>query len=119
MANTIIKQLKVNDELSYPLAFTLNVMETLQDEYGSFEKWGELVEGKGKNKEPNIKALIFGLTEMINEGLDIEADEKGKEFKPLSTKKVGRILTEIGLETATTQITELVVDSTKSDEKNA
>lgn len=119
MAKTFIKTLKVNDTVSYPLAFTLNVMEILQDEYGSFEKWGDLVEGKGKGKEPSIKALIFGLREMINEGLDIEADEKGTEFKPLSAKKVGRLLTEIGLEKATEQITEIVVESTKSDEKNA
>lgn len=119
MAKTYIKTLKVNDTVSYPLAFTLNVMETLQEEYGSFEKWGNLVEGKGKGKEANIKALIFGLTEMINEGLDIEADEKGTEYKPLSNKKVGRLLTEIGLEKVTEQITDIVVESTKSDEKNA
>lgn len=103
----------------YPMAFNLNVMEVIQEEYGTVDKWGDLVEGKGKNKEPNIKALVFGLTAMINEGLDIEADEKGKEFKPLSHKQVARLLTKIGLDEATKQLTEVVTESTKNDEKNA
>ena len=119
MAKNIIKELKVNDKVSYPLAFTLNVMETLQEKYGTFQNWADAVEGKGKGKEPSIKAIKYGLTEIINEGLDIEADEKGTEYKPLSEKKVGRILSEIGLENATAQLTEIVVESTKSDEKNA
>ena len=115
----VIKQLKVNDEVTYPLAYTLNVMQIIQEEYGTINKWGELVEGKGKGKESDIKALIFGITEMINEGLDMEADKNGTEFKPITTKKVGRILTEMGLDNATAQMTEVVVESTKSDEKNA
>ena len=103
----------------YPMAFNLNVMEVIQEEYDTVDKWGDLVEGKGKNKEPNIKALVFGLTAMINEGLDIEADEKGKDFKPLTHKQVARLLTKIGLAEATEQLTEVVTESTKSDEKNA
>ena len=103
----------------YPMAFKLNVMEVIQEEYDTVDKWGDLVEGKGKNKEPNIKALVFGLTAMINEGLDIEADEKGKDFKPLSHKQVARLLTKVGLDEATKQLTNVVTESTKNDEKNA
>lgn len=117
MAN-IVKKLKVNDNVSYPIAFTLNVMEELQEAYGSFEKWGDLVEGKGKGKETNIKALKFGLACMINEGLDIEAETNGETFKPITEKKVGRLLTEIGLENATKELIDIVVESSQSDEKN-
>ena len=101
----------------YPMEFNLNVMEVIQDEYGTVDKWGELTEGE--NGEPNIKALVFGLTAMINEGLEIEAEDKGKDFKPLTHKQVARLLTKVGLEEATKQLTTVVTDSTKSDEKNA
>ena len=40
----------------YPLMFTLNVMEKIQEEYGSIEKWSNLVKKEG---EPDIKALKF------------------------------------------------------------
>lgn len=101
----------------YPMEFNLNVMEVIQDEYGTVDKWGELTEGE--NGEPNIKALVFGLTAMINEGLEIEAEDKEKDFKPLTHKQVARLLTKVGLEEATKQLTTVVTDSTKSDEKNA
>ena len=67
---------------------------------------------------PNAKAVIFGLTAMINEGLDIENEENGTEIKPLTTKQVGRIITEVGLTEALKSLNKTVIDSTKSDEKN-
>nr|DAX39501.1 MAG TPA: tail tube protein [Caudoviricetes sp.] len=112
-----IKKVLEIEGKKYPMAFTLNVMESIQDEYGTIDKWGDLTEGK--DGEPNIKALVFGLTEMINEGLDIEAEEKGKDYKPLTHKQVARLLTKVGLAEATKQLNEVVVESTKSDEKNA
>jgi hypothetical protein len=49
----------------YKLVFNLNVMEKIQDEYKTLDKWGELTDGsKG---EVNIKALVFGITEMVAE----------------------------------------------------
>ena len=57
------------DSEKFPLAFTLNVMEALQDEYGTLSEWSELIRNQ---KEPNIKALKFFITEAINEGIDIE-----------------------------------------------
>ena len=56
------------------LVFNLNVMESIQAKYGSVQKWGKLTDNK--NGEPNAKALIFGFTEMINEAIEIENDEK-------------------------------------------
>lgn len=112
----------INGEIQYKdktfkLVFNLNVMEKIQEEYGSIEKWGELTDGK--NKEVNVKAVIFGFTEMINEGIEIQNDEKGTDDKLLTTKQVGRMITEIGIMSATKELNKTVVESTKSEEKNA
>ena len=107
----------------YKLVFNLNVMESIQEEYGSIDKWGELTDGKldknGKVKtEPNAKAVIFGFTEMINEGIDIDNDENGTDIKPFTIKQVGRMITEIGFKEATAEMNQAVIDSTKTEEKN-
>ena len=102
----------------YSLVFNLNVMETIQEEYGTIEEWGNLTDGS-KNGEPDAKAVIFGFTAMLNEGIDIENEEKGTDIKPLTLKQVGRLITEIGLSEATAKLNETVIESTKSDEKNA
>lgn len=97
----------------YELVFNLNVMEEIQEEYKTIEKWGELTDGaKG---EPNAKAIIFGLTAMINEGIDISNDEKGTDIKPLTLKQVGRLLSEVGLAEATQKLNNTVITSTESD----
>ena len=98
----------------YKLVFNLNVMERIQEEYGSIEEWGNMTSGG----EPNAKAVIFGFTEMLNEGIDIENEENGTDIKPLTLKQVGRMITEIGFENATEKLSETVVESTKSGEKN-
>lgn len=102
---------------TYKLAFDLNVMEAIQDEYGSIEAWGKLTEPE--DGEPNVKALVFGVTEMINEGIDISNDEDGTDEKPLTHRKVARILTEVGLESVTEKMQKSVIDSTADDSKNA
>ena len=102
----------------YHLAFTLNVMQAIQEEYGSVEAWGELTDGSGNNGEPNAKAVIYGFTEMLNEGIDIDNEENGTDDKPLTLKQVGRMITEIGLATATKKLNDTVIESTKSEEKN-
>lgn len=101
----------------YKLVFNLNVMERIQDEYGTLDEWGKLTDGsKG---EPNAKAIIYGFREMINEGIDIENEETGADTKPLTLKQVGRMITDVGLADATKVLNSTVVDSTKNDEKNA
>lgn len=100
----------------YSLVFNLNVMEEIQEEYGTIEKWGSLTDGtKG---EVNAKALIFGLTAMINEGIDIENDFADEKRALLTTKQVGRLVTKMGLENTATQLNNAIVESTKSEEKN-
>lgn len=113
----------------YKMVFNLNVMQEIQEEYGSLREWGELTDGKpeeivnGKKKEivqgePNVKALIFGLTTMLNEGIEIDNDENGTNIPPLTKKQVGRMLTEVGIKQMTEDMNGLVIESTKSEEKN-
>lgn len=113
-----------NIEIEYngeklPLVFNLNVMERIQEEYESVDAWGKLTEAD----EPNARAIKFGFTEMINEGIDIynesnEGVEGFKPRKPLTLRQVGRIITEVGLTTAAAKLNNAVIESTKSDEKN-
>lgn len=102
---------------TYKTIFNLNVMEKIQDEYKTVDNWGALTDGK--SGEVNIKALIFGITEMINEAIDIDNDENGTNEPFLSHKQVGRIVTEIGFAKAAEKMNEVVIESVKSDEKNA
>lgn len=102
----------------YKLAFNLNVMQRIQEEYKSIDAWSKLTDGE--SGEVDIKALIFGLTEMFNEAIDIDNDENGTDEPFLTTKKVGRIVTEVGLGNATKALNETVIDATKDDSgKNA
>ena len=101
--------------ITYNLVFNLNVMEKIQEEYGTIDKWAELTDGA--NGEPNIKAVIFGFTEMVNEGIDI-ANENGADLKPMTKKQVGRMVTDIGLKEVTFAMNDTVIESTKN-EKNA
>lgn len=102
----------------YKLCFNLNVMEEIQEEYGSIDEWANLTDGSENKGEPNAKAVIFGLTSMINEGIEIENEENGTDIKPLSKKQVARIITEVGLTYALKKLNETVVESAGSDEKN-
>ena len=100
----------------YKLVFNLNVMEAIQDEYGTIDKWAKLTDGS--DGEPNAKAVIFGFREMLNEGIDMENEEAGTDIKPFSLKQVGRIITEVGLLNATRTLNDTVTESVKGDEKN-
>ena len=100
----------------YKLVFNLNVMESIQDEYGSVDKWAELTDGVAG--EPNAKAVIFGFREMINEAIDITNEENGTDEKFLTLKQVGRLITEVGLQEATKALNDTVIESTQSEEKN-
>lgn len=105
-------------EKEYNVVFNLNVMEAIQEEYGTLDKWTELT--SGVDREVNIKALKFGYTAMLNEALEIEAEENGTEYKPVTPAFVGRMLTDIGLDNMTKVLQDTVVESTKTDEgKNA
>ena len=101
----------------YKIVFNLNVMEEIQNKYGTIQKWGALTDrSKG---EVNAAALKFGITAMLNEGIDID-NETLDEKRPFFTEKqVGRMIYEIGVEEAVRRMNQTVIDSAGSTEKNA
>ncbi len=101
---------------TYTLVFNLNSMEAIQEEYKTLEAWGALTDGK--NGETNIKALVFGFTAMINEGIEIENEDNGTNKPLLSTKQVARMISEIGLNKVTGDMNDLVIESAGNDSKN-
>lgn len=130
----------------YKIVFNLNVMQIIQAEYGTFEKWGQLTDGyvydengekiqmldsqgigitekiKNENdeevevpvfetREVDIKALIFGIKEALNEAIDIENEENNTNKPLLNDKQVGRLITAMGIKKMTAKLTETVVNS--------
>lgn len=115
----MIKDYKFDLEIenkNYTLMFNLNVMQEIQEEYGTLEKWGELTDGK--SGEVNVKALIFGLTAMMNEAIEIKNEEEGTNECSLTKKQVGRLITKAGIEKSAKKLNDAIVESTKSDAKN-
>lgn len=102
----------------YRIVFNLNVMEAIQDEYGTLDNWGALTDGKAHEGETDIKALIFGLREMLNEAIEIDNEDNGTNDPLLTRKQVGRMLTDIGVGKLTEDMNKLVVDSTKNDNES-
>ena len=101
---------------TYKLVFNLNVMEIIQEEYESVERWGDITaEGEG-----NAKAIKFGFAAMINEGIDIDNEDNGTNIPHFTLPQVGRMLSEVGLDNVTNLLKATVVASTQSadDEKN-
>ena len=106
------------DGKEYPAIFNLNVIEQIQEEYGTVQKWGALTDVK--DGEPNAKAIIFGFTAMINEAIDIENDERAEKQPLLTIKQVGRIISRAGLENSAKTLNNAVIEATKEDSpKNA
>lgn len=103
------------DSEKFPLAFTLNVMESIQNEYGTLSEWSELIRNK---KEPNIKALKFFITEAINEGIEIENEKSSEKRVSITSSKAGRIITEIGLKKVANTITKMIAESMPHNEKS-
>lgn len=101
-------------EKQYPLVFNLNVMEEIQEHYGSMNEWAELVEG---DNEPKIKDLKFGIMAMINEAIDIENEEKEEKTPFFTSKQIGRVITEVGFIEFIKMIKELTIQSTKVDDE--
>ena len=112
----IEKKISYNGK-EYHIVFNLNVMEALQEEYGTVQKWGELTEG-GENKEPNAKAVIFGIAQMINEGIDIENEKSDEKRAPITSAKAGRIITEIGFQKVAKTINKMVSEGVKTKENS-
>lgn len=85
----------------YPIKFDYLVLKEVQKEFGTivdFEKsligLTETTDEQGNKAivktEPSIEVISFVLPIMINEGLEIEADEKNKEFVYIEEKEILR-----------------------------
>ncbi len=105
-----------NEGKTYELIFNLNVMQEIQEEYGTLAKWGELTDGK--SGETNIKALVFGLTRMVNEATEIRNEETGSCDAILTEKQVGRLITKVGIQQSTEKLNQAIVEGTKNEAKN-
>lgn len=114
--NDNIKYLETKTE-KFPYVYTLNIMEALQNEYGSLNKWANLIEPKD-GSEPNIKAVLFFFKESINEGIDIDNENSEIKRPFISEKKAGRIISEIGINKANELIKNIVIQATKDNGDN-
>ena len=66
--------------------------------------------------KPALKAIIFGFREMLNEGIDITNEQNGTD-ESLLLKQVGRILTQLGLETVSEKLGEAITKANKDESK--
>ena len=108
-------KLEVGDK-TYPIVFNLNILELIQEEYGTIDDWQDLL--TGADGIPNIKCLKWSFTQFINEGLDIE-NEIAENKRPFVTEKqVGRLLGQIGWDKATSSLFGLVSNSTPDSEQD-
>ena len=111
MKNTVV-YIETADK-KYPLAFNLNVMEEIQEHYGSLDEWGKVTQGDG---EPKVKDLKYGVLAMLNEGIDMENETNGTNEPLLTDKKVGRIMTEVGVQNIVKAIQDITVSSVKTED---
>ena len=100
-------------EKEYSAIFNLNVMEAIQEEYGTIQKWAELTDAK--SGEVNAKALTFGMTAMINEAIDIENEENNTQKPFLTLKQVGRIITKAGIQESAKKLNKAITESVKDE----
>lgn len=105
------------EKKKYPLAFNLNVMEEIQEAYGSFEEWGRITHGTGEAK---VKDLKVGILAMINEAIDMQNEENNTNEPMVNARQLGRIMTEVGIQKIVEKIQEITIASTKGEdnEKN-
>ncbi len=106
--------------VTYPLAFNINIIEIMQDKYGSLTAFSKALSPEptkdGKPVEPRMSDIKFIYTECINEGIDIENEGKAEKKPFVTEKQVGRIIGSI-VDTAGT-IKRLVVDSHNTGSEN-
>lgn len=101
-------------EKRYPIAFTLNVMESVQEKYGSMEEWGNVLEPE--NGEPQIRDIIWTFKEFLNEGIDIENEDNNEDRPFLTHKQVGRLVSNFDMKSLGEMIRNITVESVKSGE---
>ena len=86
--------------VEYPLKCDLLVLERIQDEFGTIGKFEDEIlnwkitkdgeEEKRERKIPSAHAVNFALPIMINEGIEIENEEKEEKRKTVNEKEILR-----------------------------
>lgn len=102
-------------ERKYPICFNMNAMEEIQEEYGSISNWISVIDSLGE--EPKVKELKAGLMIMINEAIDMENEKKEEKDPFVTSKQVGRIMSEIGIDELNKIIEDVATEATKVDEE--
>jgi hypothetical protein len=101
-----LKRIQIGEH-TYPIKMDLNVLEQIQERYDSINRFemellglglvkdenGRQVigeEGKPKyyQKDPSIKAIRTAITPMINEGLEIEAQEQNRSWESVTAAEI-------------------------------
>lgn len=102
----------------YPVIFSFNVLEEIQDKYDSFDNWSHVIEGEEyinngwEKKEPKIKDIKYFIKIAINEGIDLENEKTNGNRKFLTDKQVGRLISEVGVQKISKIIREVIQTST-------
>lgn len=105
----------MTEDMEYPLICTFNVLEYIQNKYGTIADFEQRVSGvvqkeKSGSDKPqytytpiNIAAMLDGMTAMINEGIKIKHEKTGfldEEQVLIGQKDTGRILRSAGISLA-------------------
>lgn len=127
----VFKHITVKDtqgnDVTYPFVFNTNVSELMQEKYGSLTAWANKLQpndtidpntGEVIKAEPRIYDVIEMYKECINEGIDMENEDKHESRPFLSHKQVGRIVNAI--KDSQKELTNLIRESNDDGtEKNA
>jgi hypothetical protein len=100
--------------VEFPMAFNLNVLEAIQEKYGSLDVWQNKIQPK--KGEAQIKDIKWTLVTFINEGIEIE-NENGEKRTLLTEKQLGRMITNVT--DIAKAITKTVTDSVPEPDPNA
>lgn len=111
MKNIELNHIEMNG-VNYPIYCDLNVLELIQEEFTSVNKFERdlmgltpLIDENGEVKrneegsilnlqgEPKIKAIVFGLYLMIREGQRIDSRQTGKEWEELTIDEIRELCT--------------------------
>lgn len=126
-----VEYLEIENE-KYPMVMTFNVLEKIQNQYGTIEKWKRMMIGQIEIKkldkhgneiieyketgEINYTAMKFFVLESINEGIDIENEKLDVKRKMVTEKQVGRIISAVGDSIVLDKITILALGSNGESE---
>lgn len=100
------------DGKKYPGIFNLNVMADLQEKFGSVDVL-KLIEGD----EPNIIAIRFLMTKMINEAERVNKEKEEKKY--FTEEEIGSMVTIDDLLNSSKVAQNIIVRDTESkEEKN-